>query len=132
LLFKNETYFTATSPKLNCATLNACCGQFHQHFIIAFAPISLRQKKFNLYFKHKKALCETFIQKAACKLLVKLTPVEKNRIYDSLKKMSILYVDRVTKEFFSSIDLFFVKSPKKPAALFEKTSPSFASPNVTF
>ncbi len=28
----------------------------------AFAPISLRKKKFKLYFKHKKALRETFMQ----------------------------------------------------------------------
>ncbi len=81
MLFKNKRYFTATSPKLNCATLNAGCGQFHQQFITAFAPSSLRQKKFNPYFKHNKALYET-----TRNLVVKLTPVEKNRIYDSLEK----------------------------------------------
>jgi hypothetical protein len=49
-------------------------GQFYQHFIGAFAPILLRLKKFNLYFKHKKDLRKTFVQKSKRKMLVKLTP----------------------------------------------------------
>jgi hypothetical protein len=51
--------------------LNKCCepsriGQFHQHFMSAFAPIFLRQKKSsNLKCSYKKV---------ARKILVKLTP----------------------------------------------------------
>jgi hypothetical protein len=33
---------------------------------ILLAQISLHQKKFNLYFKHKKALRKTFVQKNPC------------------------------------------------------------------
>ncbi len=39
------------------------CGQFHQHFMSAFAPIFFRQKSSNLKYKHKKASSETFVQK---------------------------------------------------------------------
>ncbi len=35
---------------------------------------SCSNKKFNLYCKHKKVSRETLVQKAACKMLVKLTP----------------------------------------------------------
>jgi hypothetical protein len=47
------------------------CGQFHQHFMSAFAPIFLRQKSSNLKRKYKKASLELLYEK---KLLVKLTP----------------------------------------------------------
>jgi hypothetical protein len=52
-------------------------GQFHQHFMCAFAPVFLRQSNSNLKCTHKKALRETFVQKGACKMLVELTPVFK-------------------------------------------------------
>ncbi len=34
-------------------------GQFHQHFMSAFAQVSLHLKSSNLKYKHKKASCIT-------------------------------------------------------------------------
>ncbi len=39
-------------------------GQFHQHFMNAFAPIFLPQKSSNLKCEYKKALRETFAWKS--------------------------------------------------------------------
>jgi hypothetical protein len=49
-------------------------GQFHKHFMSAFAPILLRQKSSNLKFKHKKLRAKNSYKKAALKMLVKLRP----------------------------------------------------------
>jgi hypothetical protein len=38
------------------------CGQFHQHFMSAFAPIFLRQKSTNPKSKYKKVLRKTFVR----------------------------------------------------------------------
>jgi hypothetical protein len=43
---------------------NDSYGQFHQHFISTFAPISLRQKSLIYTSSTKKALRETYIQKS--------------------------------------------------------------------
>jgi hypothetical protein len=40
-----DVFASATSLRTG-STENSSCGQFHQHFICAFAPIFLRQKKF--------------------------------------------------------------------------------------
>ncbi len=53
----------ALSFSIPLKTLKDTCGQFHQNYISAFAPISLRQKRFNLYFKQKSFARETFAQK---------------------------------------------------------------------
>jgi len=50
------------------------CGHFHQHYIWAFEPFSLPHKKFNLFFKHKKALGENFVQKSRAQNVGEIDP----------------------------------------------------------
>ena len=59
---------------------------FTNIFRAAFPPISLCQKNTNLSHKYKKAAQKTFVQKAARKMVVKLTP-GRNRCstYDWIK-----------------------------------------------
>ncbi len=60
---KNVRHFCLeVSMYFNCTSI-VPCGQFHQHFMSAFAPIFLRQKSFNLKCKYKKAWRKTFAQK---------------------------------------------------------------------
>jgi hypothetical protein len=48
-------------------------GQFHQQFINTFAPISLRQKSLTYISSTKKVVQNEKNEKAASKILVKLT-----------------------------------------------------------
>jgi hypothetical protein len=45
----------------------------------AFPPIFLHRKSIEQNFKYKKTALETFVQKAARKMMVKLTPDEQDR-----------------------------------------------------
>jgi hypothetical protein len=49
-------------------------SQFHQHFMTNFAPKSFRQKITNPNCKHLKLRKKLSYEKAARKILVKLTP----------------------------------------------------------
>ncbi len=42
------------------------CGQFHKHFMIAFAPIFLRQKKFKPQMSVLKSFGQNFCTKKLC------------------------------------------------------------------
>jgi len=50
------------------------CSQFHHHFTISFLPISFRPKITNIIFKESTLRKTCLHEKAARKMLVKLTP----------------------------------------------------------
>ena len=65
----------------------------------AFAPISLRQKSTNLQYKYRKAALKTFEQKAARKMLMKLTPL----LLIILKCFPVSRIDMSKQIFFLNV-----------------------------
>jgi len=66
--------------------------QFHQHFLLAaFAQIFFQQKITKPHSDLRKAALNTFIQKGAHKILVKLTPEWPVRILEFIKLLGVSY-----------------------------------------